>query len=135
MTRSTQSVREEKSAARRLAETFSAETLDSLIKDAVKSGTPIDGAEGLLNELTKAVLERALQALVDAGGHQLRQHQTVAGRRRSLQVGQQDQELVAAQARDQVHGPRVLAHDPGHLAKQLVPGEMAAPVVNFLEVV
>jgi putative transposase len=44
-----------------LAETFSAETLDSLIKDAVKSGTPIDGADGLLNELTKAVLERALQ--------------------------------------------------------------------------
>lgn len=31
---------------RRLAETCSAETLDSLIKDAVKSGTrPIDGAE------------------------------------------------------------------------------------------
>lgn len=52
---------EEKSAARRLAETFSAETLDSLIKDAVKSGTAIDGADGLLNELTKAVLERSLQ--------------------------------------------------------------------------
>jgi putative transposase len=52
---------EQKSAARRLAETFSAETLDSLIKDAVKSGTPIDGADGLLNELTKSVLERALQ--------------------------------------------------------------------------
>jgi putative transposase len=57
-----QSPAEEKSAVRRLAETFSAETLDSLIKDAVKSGTtPIDGAEGLLNELTKAVLERSLQ--------------------------------------------------------------------------
>jgi putative transposase len=53
---------EEKSAARRLAETFSAETLDSLITDAVRSGTPIDGAGGLLNELTKAVLERSLQA-------------------------------------------------------------------------
>ena len=52
---------QEKSAARQLAETFSAETLDSLIKDAVKSGTPIDGADGLLNELTKSVLERALQ--------------------------------------------------------------------------
>jgi putative transposase len=51
----------EKSAARQLAEGFSAETLDSLIKDAVKSGTPIEGADGLLNELTKAVLERALQ--------------------------------------------------------------------------
>jgi len=52
----------EKTAARRLAETFSAETLDSLIADAVKSGTPIDGADGLLNELTKAVLERSLAA-------------------------------------------------------------------------
>ncbi|BCO42435.1 hypothetical protein MINTM001_35740 [Mycobacterium paraintracellulare] len=61
MTKTTQSSAEEKSAARRLAETFSAETLDSLIKDAVKSGTPIDGADGLLNELTKAVLERSLQ--------------------------------------------------------------------------
>ncbi len=60
MTKAIGSAAEEKSAARRLAETFSAETLDSLIKDAVKSGTPIDGADGLLNELTKAVLERAL---------------------------------------------------------------------------
>ena len=51
----------EKSAARQLEEMFSAETLDSLIKDAVKSGTPIEGADGLLNELTKAVLECALQ--------------------------------------------------------------------------
>jgi putative transposase len=42
VTKSTQ-LAGEKSAARRLAKTFSAETLDSLIKDAVKSGTPIDG--------------------------------------------------------------------------------------------
>jgi putative transposase len=61
VTKAIESAVEEKSAARRLAETFSAETLDSLIKDAVKSGTPIDGADGLLNELTKAVLERSLQ--------------------------------------------------------------------------
>jgi putative transposase len=61
VTKTTQSLAGEKSAARRLAETFSADTLDSLIKDAVKSGTPIDGADGLLNELTKAVLERSLQ--------------------------------------------------------------------------
>ncbi|CCK65645.1 Transposase (fragment) [Mycobacterium canettii CIPT 140070017] len=62
MTKVMGSAGKEKSAARQLAETFSAETLDSLIKDAVKSGTPIDGADGLLNELTKAVLERALQS-------------------------------------------------------------------------
>ena len=61
MTKAIASASAEKSAARRLAETFSAETLDSLITDAVKSGTPIDGADGLLNELTKAVLERSLQ--------------------------------------------------------------------------
>ena len=44
-----------------MAETFSAEALDSLIKDAVKSGTPTDGADGLSNWLTKVVLERSLQ--------------------------------------------------------------------------
>ncbi|WP_256387036.1 MULTISPECIES: hypothetical protein [Mycolicibacterium] len=36
--------------------------MDSLIKDAVKEGTTIDGADGLRNELTKAVLERALNS-------------------------------------------------------------------------
>ena len=46
MTKAIGSAGKEKSAARQLAETFSAETLDSLIKDAVKSGTPIDGADG-----------------------------------------------------------------------------------------
>lgn len=49
-----------------MAETFTAETptaeLDSLIKDAVNEGTTIDGADGLRNELTKAVLERALNS-------------------------------------------------------------------------
>ncbi len=62
MIKAIESASAEKSAARRLAETFSAETLDSLITDAVKSGTPIDGADGLLNELTKAVLERSMAA-------------------------------------------------------------------------
>lgn len=62
MTKTTQLPAEDKTAARRLAETFTEETLDSLIKDAVKSGTPIDGADGLLNQLTKAVLERALDS-------------------------------------------------------------------------
>lgn len=47
MTKTIGSAGAEKSAARQLAETFSAETLDSLIKDAVKSGTPIDGADEL----------------------------------------------------------------------------------------
>jgi hypothetical protein len=37
------------------AETLTVQALDALIKDAVKSGTPIDGAVVLLNELIKAV--------------------------------------------------------------------------------
>jgi putative transposase len=37
-------------------------TIDSLIKDAKASGTPLDGVDGLLNQITKAVLERALEA-------------------------------------------------------------------------
>ena len=48
MTKTTKVPAEDKTAARRLAEAFSADTLDSLIDDAVKSGTPIDGANGLL---------------------------------------------------------------------------------------
>jgi putative transposase len=61
VTKVMQSAGKEKSAGRKLAEMFTSETLDSLIKDAVKSGNPIDGANGLLNELTKAVAERAAQ--------------------------------------------------------------------------
>jgi putative transposase len=40
VTEATQAQVQEKSAARRLAEAFSAETLDSLITDAVKSRNP-----------------------------------------------------------------------------------------------
>ena len=58
---------EDSAAARLLAQTFSTQTLDSLIKDAMTSGTPIDGADGLLNELSKAVVERALQ--MEMTGH------------------------------------------------------------------
>lgn len=49
-------------AARRLADAFSPSTIDALLKDAKAAGTPIDGVDGLLNQMTKAVLERALQA-------------------------------------------------------------------------
>jgi putative transposase len=61
VTKVMQSAGKEKSAGKKLAEIFPVETLDSLIKDAVKSGRSIDGANGLLNELTKAVVERAAQ--------------------------------------------------------------------------
>ena len=36
--------------------------IDALLADAKTTGTPIDGVDGLLNQMTKAVLERALQA-------------------------------------------------------------------------
>lgn len=49
-------------ASRRLAEAFSPATIDALLKEAKSAGTPIDGVNGLLNQMTKAVLERALRA-------------------------------------------------------------------------
>ncbi len=49
-------------AARRLAEAFEPSVIDALLADAKAAGTPIDGTDGLLNQMTKAVLERALQA-------------------------------------------------------------------------
>jgi putative transposase len=49
-------------AARRLAEALDPSVIDALLADAKAAGTPIDGTNGLLNQMTKAVLERALQA-------------------------------------------------------------------------
>ena len=52
----------ENEASRRLAEAFDSSTIDALLADAKAAGTPIDGVDGLLNQMTKAVLERALAA-------------------------------------------------------------------------
>ena len=52
----------ETEAARRLAEALDPSVIDALLADAKTAGTPIDGVDGLLNQMTKAVLERALQA-------------------------------------------------------------------------
>jgi putative transposase len=49
-------------AARRLSEALDPSAIDALLADAKVAGTPIDGVDGLLNQMTKAVLERALQA-------------------------------------------------------------------------
>jgi putative transposase len=49
-------------AAKKIAEVFAPDTIDALLKDAKATGTPVDGIDGLLNQMTKAVLERALQA-------------------------------------------------------------------------
>jgi putative transposase len=48
-------------AARRLAEALDPSVINALLADAKAAGTPIDGVDGLLNQMTKAVLERALQ--------------------------------------------------------------------------
>ena len=52
----------EAEAARRLAGALEPSMIDALLADAKISGTPIDGVDGLLNRMTKAVIERALQA-------------------------------------------------------------------------
>jgi putative transposase len=52
----------EAEASARLAQVFDASMIDALLADAEASGTPIDGVDGLLNKMTKAVLERALEA-------------------------------------------------------------------------
>ncbi|MEJ3653986.1 IS256 family transposase [Pseudonocardia sp. TRM90224] len=49
-------------AGRRLAASLAPAAIDALLADAKAAGTPIDGVDGLLNQMTKAVLERALQA-------------------------------------------------------------------------
>lgn len=61
MTQNQQIDSDAEAAARRLAEAFDASTIDVLLADAQAAGTPVDGADGLLNQMTKAVLERALQ--------------------------------------------------------------------------
>jgi putative transposase len=62
VTQDTVSTKADKEAGRRLAKALSSDSIDALIKDAKASGTPLDGVDGLLNQMTKAVLERMLQA-------------------------------------------------------------------------
>jgi putative transposase len=62
VTQDTSPARVDEAAAARLAEVFSPATIDALLADAKAAGTPLDGVDGLLNQMTKAVLERVLQA-------------------------------------------------------------------------
>ena len=58
-------------AAGRMARVLSPEVIDALVADARNSGVGLDGAEGLLGRLTRAVLERALQVeMADHLGHE-----------------------------------------------------------------
>jgi putative transposase len=52
-------------AAARLAELVSPEAVDRMLADAEAAGVPVDGAGGLLSQLSKTVLERALGAELD----------------------------------------------------------------------
>ena len=49
-------------ASRRLAGALDPSMIDALLADAKIAGTPLDGVDGLLNQMTKAVVERALAA-------------------------------------------------------------------------
>ncbi len=49
-------------ASRRLAAALDPSVIDALLADAQATGTPIDGVDGLLNRMTKEVIERALAA-------------------------------------------------------------------------
>jgi hypothetical protein len=49
-------------ASGRLAAALDPSVIDALLADAQATGTPIDGVDGLLNRMTKAVIERALAA-------------------------------------------------------------------------
>ena len=51
--------------------------VDALLADAEASGTPIDGPDGLLAQITKSVLERALD--VEIGDHLGYDHGDPAG--------------------------------------------------------
>lgn len=51
----------EAEASRRLAEVFDPSMIDGLLADAKITGMRLDGADGLLNQMTKAVIERVLQ--------------------------------------------------------------------------
>src|SRR5260221_3466834 len=52
-------------AAARLADLVSPEAVDRMLADADAAGMPVDGPGGLLSQLTKTVLERALGAELD----------------------------------------------------------------------
>src|SRR5260221_2329310 len=56
---------EEWRAAARLADLVSPEAVDRMLADADAAGMPVDGPGGLLNQLTRTVLERALGAELD----------------------------------------------------------------------
>lgn len=53
-------------ASRRLAALVAPEAIDRILADAQASGTPLDGPDGLLNLMNKAVIERVLGVEMDS---------------------------------------------------------------------
>ena len=64
-------------AAQKLAHVLPPAAVDALLAGAEASGTPIDGPEGLLAQITKSVLERALD--VEIADHLGYEHSDSAG--------------------------------------------------------
>jgi putative transposase len=64
-------------ASAKLAEWMSPAAVDALLTDAEACGTPVDGPDGLLTQMTKAVLERALD--VEIADHLAYEHGDPAG--------------------------------------------------------
>lgn len=52
-------------AAQRVRAVVDGEVIDRILAEAEQAGIPLDGPEGILNQLTKAVIERALGAEMD----------------------------------------------------------------------
>jgi putative transposase len=78
----TTSAADDSTAAQRLVDVLSPATIDSLIKAANSSATPLDGVDGLLNQITKTVVDRALEA--EMTGHLGYEVGDPAGRGRAI---------------------------------------------------
>src|SRR5215203_2054424 len=91
----------EAAAARRLAEALDPAAIDALLADAKAAGTPIDGVDGLLNRMTRAVLERALQTEMThhLGYDRDGEFEPRIVPKRSRRVGQIDEIVLSCYAR------------------------------------
>lgn len=66
MTNTTVESEASEAASKRLADALAPELIDQLLADVETGASPLDGVDGLLNRMTKAVLERALETEMSA---------------------------------------------------------------------
>jgi transposase-like protein len=104
-------------AARRLGAMFTSEVIDLLLADAKESGTPIDDVDGVLNQMTKGVFERALQVEMT---HHLGYERDNPGRPRERQFPQRqlDENSVTTNGPVTINVPR---DRNGEFEPQIVP--------------